>query len=114
MDLIGWAFLAVLILLIAIAAHTKHWRYLLIGVGIAGLAACMTSCKHAPVVTKTETVEVVQVRYVRIPDKLTAPVTKAEGPLNQVIDVAKKRGEAIEACNGKLAEIAGIEGTKPC
>ncbi len=114
MDYFGWVLIATLIFLIAVAVTTKHWRWLLLGVGIAGLAACMTSCKHAPVVTKPQTVEVVQVRYVRIPDKLTAPVKKAEGPLNQVIDVAKKRGEAIEACNGKLAEIAGIEGTKPC
>lgn len=95
-------------------AWSRRGRWVLLGVGIAALAACMIGCTKPGIVTKTKTVEVKVPVYVRIPEKLTAPVPKAEGPLNQVIDVAKKRGEAIEACNGKLAEIAGIEGTKPC
>lgn len=113
-QLATWVVGLAIVALLAIAALSPRGRWFALGVLLIGFIAFAMGCTKPGIVTKTKTVEVKVPVYVRIPEKLTAPVPKAEGPLNQVIDVAKKRGEAIEACNGKLAEIAGIEGTKPC
>jgi hypothetical protein len=101
---------------VALTAWSKRARYLFGGMLIACLIALLMGCKpkDVRVVAKPETVKVEAVRYVRIPEALTAPLPKPTGSLDQAVDVAKKRGDVIDACNGRLSEIGAIEGTKPC
>lgn len=88
-------------------------RYLL----VVALAVLLMGCKptDTKVVVATRPAAIVEtVRYVPVPAKLTQPTPVAEGPLVEVIDVARERKAQIQSCNADKAAIAGIQGTKPC
>lgn len=76
----------------------------------------LAGCTKPEVVVKAKPpVTVVEVRYVRIPAELTAPITPAEGPVSEAIEVARERKVQLQQCNADKAAIGAIEGTKvPC
>lgn len=59
-----------------------------------------------PVHTVTE-----KVVFVPIDKALTTRCPIAEGPVSQVIDVARARKAALETCNGQLEAIEQVQGT---
>lgn len=115
-EIAGWAVVAIVVVSVVLTAYSKRGRWLVLGMAIAAAFALLTACKpqNVRVVAKPEAVKVQAVRYVRIPEALTAPLPKPTGSLDQAVDVAKKRGDVIDQCNGRLSEIGAIEGTKPC
>lgn len=69
------------------------------------LVAVLCGCVHTRRVLVPQTVPLPVRQYVAIPPELTQPCPIAKGQLRDVIDVAKKREKALEACNGQLKAI---------
>lgn len=65
-------------------------------------------CATDPVI-RTEIVELPVTKFVPIKADLLVPCAIAEGPLSQVIDVARERKAALVACNGQLDAIRALQ-----
>jgi hypothetical protein len=75
---------------------------------MAVLAVAAVACAHKPLV-KTEVVELPVTKFVPIDAKLLVPCVIATGPLSEVIDVARRRKESLETCNGQLDAIRKLQ-----
>lgn len=78
-----------------------HHGLLTAALAAALLSGCAAACK-AP---RIETVELPVRVYVPVPAELTAPCDIATGARSEVFEVARKRRQALEACNADKAAI---------
>lgn len=74
------------------------------------------SCSKRDIVVETREPAVITKRiFVPIDPALTKPTPIAEGPLTEVIDIARARKEQLQSCNADKGAIAGVQGTPvPC
>lgn len=80
-----------------------HYRLLTAALAATLLSGCAAMCKPAP--PRIETVEIPVRVYVPVPAELTAPCDIATGARSEVFEVARKRRQALEACNADKAAI---------
>lgn len=74
-------------------------------VGLLILTGCATTPERV-------VVEVPVTRWVPIPSELTRPVPIADGPLRDIIEVARLRKEALKQANNQLRAIEEIKGSE--
>lgn len=72
------------------------------------LTLLLAGCASTPVI-QAEVVELPVTKFVPIDSSLLVPCAIAEGPLSQVIDLARERKAALETCNGQLEAIRALQ-----
>lgn len=72
------------------------------------LTLLLAACATKPAI-KAEVVELPVSKFVPIDAALLVPCAIADGPLSQIIDLARERKAALETCNEQLRQIRALQ-----